>query len=73
MNKTVLEFFAGIGLMRMGLERSGWRVVFANDIEPSKLEMYRDQFQDTDSHFSLGDIHKLEHFLFKHSVISNCL
>ena len=25
--KTVAEFFAGIGLMRIGLERVGWRVV----------------------------------------------
>ncbi len=31
-NKTVAEFFAGIGLVRMGLERDGWSVVFSNDI-----------------------------------------
>jgi DNA (cytosine-5)-methyltransferase 1 len=30
--KTFGEFFAGIGLMRIGLERAGWRVAFANDI-----------------------------------------
>lgn len=35
--KTVAEFFAGIGLMRMGLEKAGWKTVFANDIDPLKL------------------------------------
>ena len=32
--KTVAEFFAGIGLMRMDLEKGGWKTVFANDIDP---------------------------------------
>ena len=27
------EFFAGIGLMRLGLESGNWQVVFANDID----------------------------------------
>lgn len=27
------EFFGGIGLMRIGLERAGWRIAFANDID----------------------------------------
>jgi DNA (cytosine-5)-methyltransferase 1 len=31
-DKIAAEFFAGIGLMRIGLERAGWRVVFANDM-----------------------------------------
>jgi DNA (cytosine-5)-methyltransferase 1 len=57
--KTVLEFFAGIGLMRMGLERQGWSVVFANDLDPDKHEIYGHNFLDTDDHFELEDIHKL--------------
>lgn len=57
--KTVAEFFAGIGLMRMGLERAGWSVVFANDIDKDKLEMYRTHFCDADERFALEDIHKL--------------
>jgi len=32
-DKTVAEFFAGIGLMRIGLEKGGWRIAFANDID----------------------------------------
>lgn len=57
--KTVAEFFAGIGLMRMGLERAGWRVTFANDIDPEKQAMYTAHFKDTNGHFKPGDIHKL--------------
>ncbi len=34
--RTVAEFFAGIGLMRYAFERQGWRVAFANDIDPKK-------------------------------------
>jgi DNA (cytosine-5)-methyltransferase 1 len=37
--KTFAEFFAGIGLMRIGLERAGWRVAFANDIDEDKRQM----------------------------------
>lgn len=56
--KTVAEFFAGIGLMRLGLERAGWRVAFANDIDEDKWRMYRDHFGD-DGSFLLGDVHDL--------------
>ncbi len=53
------EFFAGIGLMRLGLQRAGWRTAFANDIDPKKLEMYRVAFPDADGHYLLKDVHKL--------------
>lgn len=58
-DKTVAEFFAGIGLMRMGLERKGWSIVFANDIDKDKHEMYRGHFGDTAGHFIIEDVHKL--------------
>ena len=58
--RTVCEFFAGIGLMRMGLERQGWSVIFANDIDPQKEEMYKAHFPTTESHFVGDDIHKLK-------------
>lgn len=57
--KTFAEFFAGIGLMRLGLEKEGWRVVLANDIDEQKEEMYRANFPDADRHFKLGDINGL--------------
>src|ERR1039458_4375961 len=56
--KNFAEFFAGIGLMRMGLERAGWRIAFANDIDEDKWQMYRDHFGDT-GEFIVDDIHKL--------------
>lgn len=57
--KSFAEFFAGIGLMRMGLERQGWSVAFANDIDPGKLEMYAHQYRDASCHFLPGDIHDI--------------
>jgi DNA (cytosine-5)-methyltransferase 1 len=56
---TFAEFFAGIGLMRLGLERAGWRIAFANDIDADKQRMYRDHFGESDD-FVLGDIHALD-------------
>jgi DNA (cytosine-5)-methyltransferase 1 len=58
-DRTVAEFFAGIGLMRMGLERAGWQVVWANDIDEDKRSMYRAHFSDGVDHFHLGDVHDL--------------
>lgn len=58
-NKTAVEYFAGIGLMRMGLERAGWRIVLANDIDPMKHKLYHNHFQDISTHFVLGDIHNI--------------
>lgn len=53
----VAEFFAGVGLARMGLERSGFQVVWANDLEAFKYNMYAGQFSRDGSHdFVLGDI-----------------
>ena len=57
--KTAAEFFAGIGLMRLGLERAGWQVSFANDIDPKKAEIYQAHFGKED-HFVLDDIHRLD-------------
>jgi site-specific DNA-cytosine methylase len=46
-HKTFAEFFAGIGLMRIGLENAGWRIASANDSDHDKWEMYRNHFGDT--------------------------
>ena len=55
----VLEFFAGIGLARMGLEESGFRVAWANDYEAAKKAMYEAQFGSTGHKFVLGDVAKV--------------
>ena len=49
-----VEFFAGIGLMRLGLEAANIETVWANDIEPDKRDMYVANFGDGE--FVLGDI-----------------
>jgi DNA (cytosine-5)-methyltransferase 1 len=56
---TAAEFFAGIGLVRLALEKHGWYVAFANDIDPNKAEMYRHNWPD-DDHLVVEDIHKLD-------------
>jgi DNA (cytosine-5)-methyltransferase 1 len=56
--RTAAEFFAGVGLARMGLERAGWEVVFANDIEPAKRRMHDGHFGPS-PHYHVGDIHDL--------------
>ena len=57
--RTFADFFAGIGLMRIGLEKQGWHVVFSNDIDQQKKEMYKGNFADVDSHYIVKDIHLL--------------
>lgn len=56
----VIEFFAGVGLARLGLESAGYRVAWANDYEPDKHAMYTAHFRDeelgNDHVFELGDV-----------------
>ena len=59
MKRSFAEFFAGIGLMRLGLEAAGWKIAFANDISEDKFEMYDTHFHDAEKHFVLSDIHRL--------------
>jgi DNA (cytosine-5)-methyltransferase 1 len=54
----VAEFFAGIGLVRLGLDAAGWETVFANDIDENKWKMYRDHFGKTGG-FVCDDIYNL--------------
>ncbi len=51
---SAAEFFAGIGLVRAGLERAGVNVVWANDIEPVKQAVYASNFDA--AHYVLRDI-----------------
>ena len=51
------EFFAGVGLVREGLEGSGWQCVWANDISADKMSTYVENYGD--DHFHLEDIWKV--------------
>ncbi|ORI12831.1 DNA cytosine methyltransferase [Rhodococcus sp. 1168] len=53
------EFFAGIGLARLGLEASGVKVSWANDFDDVKASMYRTHFRDEVNHLVHGDIGKV--------------
>jgi len=60
MKQRAAEFFAGIGLMRMGLDREGWSTVWANDLDEKKWEMYRANFNHGACEFVLDDVHKVD-------------
>ncbi len=53
----VAEFFAGIGLVRLGVEQAGFRVVWANDVSAVKRHLYAGQFGGDD--FVLRDVRKV--------------
>lgn len=58
--QAALEFFAGIGLVRLGLSAAGWQVAFANDIDRLKYRMYADNFPDATDHYRIGDVWKID-------------
>lgn len=41
---TAADFFAGIGGLRMGFERAGFKIVYANDIDKNACETYEQNF-----------------------------
>lgn len=59
MLKTFVDFFAGIGLFRLGMERLGWSSVYAVDFDPKKQAMYEGHFGSS-SHYRLQDIGALQ-------------
>lgn len=69
---TVSEYFAGIGLVRMGLQPYGWKVVFANDFAPKKFEMYQDFFPDAKDHYKIDDIFKLNPAEIPTTTLATC-
>lgn len=50
---TYYEFFAGGGMARAGLG-PGWRCVFANDFDPMKAAVYKENWGD--DHLVIGDV-----------------
>jgi len=41
---TFVELFAGIGGFRLGLERAGWKCVWANELDKNACKIYRKNF-----------------------------
>jgi DNA (cytosine-5)-methyltransferase 1 len=69
---TVAEYFAGIGLVRMGLQPFGWKVVFANDFSRKKFVMYQDFFPDANEHYRIDDIFKLNPAEIPNATLATC-
>ncbi len=55
--RTTVELFAGIGLVRLALRQAGWKTVFANDNDPQKYEMYQHNFPNNG--FDPRNVHDL--------------
>jgi DNA (cytosine-5)-methyltransferase 1 len=69
---TVAEYFAGIGLVRMGLQPHGWQVVFANDISDKKHEMYQAFFPDVENHYAVDDIFRIDPITIPIATLATC-
>lgn len=69
---TVAEYFAGIGLVRMGLQAHGWQVAFANDISERKYEMYKTFFPDAEAHYLVGDVFDLDAAAVPSTTLATC-
>jgi len=69
---TVFEYFAGIGLVRMGLQPHGWQVVFANDISEKKYEMYEEFFPDAGVHYKICDIFDVDPASIPSVTLATC-
>lgn len=65
-----LEFFAGIGLARLGLEEAGFHVAWSNDIDHAKCQMYRNQFGNNEQEHTLieGDMGELHGSDLPHDI-----
>lgn len=69
---TAVEYFAGIGLVRTGLEAAGWQVEYANDFAPKKYEMYRAFFSENGAHYTVDDIFNLEPQAIPLTTLATC-
>ena len=69
---TVSEYFAGIGLVRMGLQPCHWRVDFANDISEKKYAMYKTFFPDADAHYRVSDIFDIDPTHLPQTTMATC-
>jgi DNA (cytosine-5)-methyltransferase 1 len=54
--KTIADFFAGIGLVSLGLEGAGWKTVCALDHDPEKARAYANHFGG--DHYRTEDVAK---------------
>ena len=68
-NKTVIDFFAGIGLVRYALERRGWKEIFALDHSHQKSAIYKHHFGE--SVYYIEDVHNRQSFHVPAAVLAH--
>ncbi len=68
--RTCTEYFAGIGLVRLGLERAGWDIVFANDWAREKFDMYAAYFPEAEDHYALKSVFDLNQLSVPASLLA---
>ncbi len=66
---TAVEYFAGIGLFRMGLEIAGWNVVYANDWNTEREQIYHGFFFE---HYLVEDIFSISHKRIPQTTLATC-
>lgn len=55
---TFIELFAGIGGFRIGLEESGWKCVYANELDKEACKIYKKNFGERELYE--GDIRQVD-------------
>jgi DNA (cytosine-5)-methyltransferase 1 len=69
---TIAEYFAGIGLVHMGLRPHGWEVLFATDISPRKYELYQVFFPETAPFYILTDVFDIVPSHLPQTTLATC-
>lgn len=59
MKKTLIDLFAGCGGLSLGMEYSGFKPVFVNEINPAFCDTYKSNSNLSDDKYFVGDINEL--------------
>lgn len=57
MEKTVVDFFAGIGLVELGFKQANWDTIYSVDYSVDKFKFYQGHFGN--NHYKVEDIKKI--------------
>ncbi len=66
---TFVEYFAGIGLFRMGLELAGWQLLYANDWSAERAQMYKGFFGED---YEVKDIFAVDSNHIPQATLATC-
>lgn len=66
---TFVEYFAGIGLFRMGLESAGWQLLYGNDWSAERAQIYRGFFGED---YELRDVFAVDSREIPQATLATC-